>query len=106
MDDEHSMTISVAVPGEEMPGLEEPIVVSAEETPIALKIRDALLSEPHLGGADLQVRVRDERAIISGDVRTEEQKDIALNIAGRYVGRDRVTDEIQTGGQIGYFCEA
>ena len=106
MDDEHSMTISVAVPSEEMPDLEEPIVVSAEETPIALKIRDALLAEPRLGGADLEVRVRGEHATISGDVRTEEQKDIAVSIAGRYVGRDRVTDEIQTGVQVSYFCEA
>jgi len=97
---------SVAWPGEELPDLSEPIVVSAQETPIALEIRDALISEPRLGGSDLQVLVRDERAIISGDVRTEEQRDIALNIAGRYVGRDRVTDEIQTGAQIGYFCEA
>ena len=100
------MTTSVAVPGEEQPDLEEPIIVSAEETPIALVIRDALLGEARLGGANLQVRVHGEHATLSGSVRTEEQKDLALNIAGRYVGRDRVTDEVQTGAQVSYFCEA
>jgi len=105
-DEETPIVTSVAVPGEETPGLEEPIVVSAEETPIALRIRDALLAEPRLGGADIAVRMHDERVTLSGDVRTEEQKDLALNIAGRYVGRDRVTDQLQTGGQISYFCEA
>ncbi len=69
-------------------------------------IRDALLTEPGLGGADIQVRMQHEQVTLSGDVRTEEQKDLALNIAGRYVGRDRVTDELQTGSQISYFCEA
>ena len=97
---------SVAVPGEDRPGLEEPIIVSAEETPVALKIRDALLSESRLGGADLEVRVRGELATLSGTVRTEDQKDLALNIVGRFVGRDRVTDEIQTDEQTSYFCEA
>lgn len=106
MDEERIPIItSVAVPGEDRPGLEEPIVVSAEETPIALKIRDALLSEPGLGGADLEVRIRGELVTLSGTARTEDQKDLALNIAGRFVGRDRVTDEIRTDEQISYFCE-
>lgn len=106
MNEERVMTTSVAVPGADMPGMEEPIVVSSEVSSIALEIRDALLSDPRLGGADLQVRVLNDHATISGDVRTEEQKEVALKIAGRFVGRDRVIDEIQTGTQISYFCEA
>jgi osmotically-inducible protein OsmY len=107
MNEERPMTTSVVVPSDRMPGLEEPIVVSAEETPIALRIRDALLADPRIGGSDLQVRMSDEHAVISGTVRTEEQRDVALNIAGRYVGRDRVTDDIQTGDQASYsVCEA
>lgn len=84
----------------------ESVIVTAEESPIAVQIRDALLADSSLAGANLEVRMRDDHAIVSGTVVSEEQKATALNIAGRYVGRDRVIDNIQTGGEISYFCEA
>ncbi|GEM_PF-4571084 len=100
------MVTSVAMPWEHEPDMEEPIVVSAEEHPLALTIRDALLTEPELGGADLEVRVRDERIVLSGIVYDEDQRERVLSIAGRFVGRKRVTDEIETGEQMSYVCEA
>jgi len=82
------------------------VVVTAEESPVAVQIRDALLAESSMAGANLEVRMRDDHAVLSGTVVSEEQKETALNIAGRYVGRDRVIDDIQTGEEISYFCEA
>lgn len=84
----------------------ESVIVTAEESPVAVQIRDALLAESSLAGANLEIRMRDDHAILSGTVISEEQKETALNIAGRYVGRDRVIDDIQTGEEISYFCEA
>lgn len=84
----------------------ESVVVTAEESPVAVQIRDALLAESSMAGANLEVQMRDDHAILSGTVISEEQKETALNIAGRYVGRDRVIDDIQTGEEISYFCEA
>jgi len=84
----------------------ESVVVTAEESPVAVQIRDALLAESSMAGANLEVRMRDDHAVLSGTVVSEEQKETALNIAGRYVGRDRVIDDIQTGEEISYFCEA
>lgn len=84
----------------------ESVVVTAEESPVAVQIRDALLAEPSMAGANLEVRMRDDHAVLSGTVVSEEQKETALNIAGRYVGRDRVTDDLRTGEEISYFCEA
>ncbi|MCL6629879.1 MAG: BON domain-containing protein, partial [Armatimonadetes bacterium] len=74
----------------------ESVVVTAEESPVAVQIRDALLAESSMAGANLEVRMRDDHAVLSGTVVSEEQKETALNIAGRYVGRDRVIDDIQT----------
>lgn len=104
---EKHMTTAVVVPNPDMPELDQPIVVTAEETPTALEIRDRLLSNPRLGGSDLQVRILDGRAKISGTVLTEQQREIALGIAGSVVGNDRVDDDILTGEQAGYSaCEA
>lgn len=100
------MTTSIAIPGRDMPDLQEPIVVSAEQSVTAVNIRDGLLSDARLGGVDLQVRMSGDNAVISGDVRTEDQRDVALSIAGHYVGPDHVKDDMQTGDQISYFCEA
>ncbi|MHB1001147.1 MAG: BON domain-containing protein [Armatimonadota bacterium] len=100
------MLTSIAVPGKSVPGLEEPIVAAAEPNTIAIKIRDAILREPKLGGAELEIRASDDHATVSGEVKDDGQRVIALNIAGRYVGRDRVIDEITLPGQSGYFCES
>ena len=103
---ETPMVTSVAMPWEHEPDMEEPIIVSAEETPLALTVRDALLREPELGGADLEVRVKGDCLVLSGVVYDQSQKERALSVAGRFVGRRHVTDEIETGEQVGYVCEA
>lgn len=83
------------------------IIVSAETSPAALKIRDAFLAESGLEGADLRIEMDGNRAVISGIVLTEDQRELSLRIAGRYVGRDRVVDKIETGDQFGIeVCEA
>lgn len=106
--DKTPMLTSIAVPGKSIPDLTEPIVVAAEPNTIAIKIRDALLQEGQLGGASLEVRIIGEgdEAEISGDVKTEAQRELALNITGRYVGRDHVTDNITLLDEKGFFCEA
>lgn len=107
MSDEHtSIVTSIAIPGEEMPDLEEPIVISAEEVPVALEIRAALISTSTLGGATLHIATKDNNVTISGRVRSERQHELALSIAGRYVGRDRVIDRIDVEMDTSYFCEA
>ena len=85
----------------------EAVIVSSEQSPIAIKIRDALLAESRLGGAYLRINMQGNSAVVSGSIRTEDQRNLALNITGRYVGRDRVIDNIETGEQISYnVCEA
>ncbi len=95
---------SVAVPGDERPGLREPMIVSVEAIPAALEIRDALFSEPRLGGANLKVWLRGENARVEGHVPTEEQRDIIIEIMRRFV--KRIVVEVLTGDQTSYFCEA
>lgn len=103
---ETPMITSVAMPWEHEPDMEEPIIVSAEEHPLALTVRDALLTEPELGGADLEIRLRGDSLVLSGIAYDESQRERALSIAGRFVGRRHVIDEIETGEQVSYFCEA
>lgn len=98
---EATMVTSVA-----MSDSKNPIVVTSESSPTAIAIRDGLLSDTRLAGADLNIQVLDNHVIVSGEVESEEQRDVALNIVGRYVGRDRVYDELLTPDQISYFCEA
>jgi osmotically-inducible protein OsmY len=81
------------------------IVVTAEELPIALQIRDALLAENSLAGAVLEVRMRNDNIVLSGTVASKEQREIALDIAKHYAGHDRIINEIQTSEEIGSFCE-
>ena len=81
------------------------VTVSAEENPTALKIRDDLLGESRLGGADLEVRVHDLTVRISETVLTPEQRDIVLDIVGRYAGSDHVEDAIQVTEESSYFCD-
>lgn len=97
MNDE-DMTIATTVHGD--------VTVSAEENPTALAIRDDLLSEPRLGGADLEVKVHDLCVHISGTVLTPEQHDIVLNIVGRHAGCDHIEDAIEIANAGAYFCEA
>ena len=81
------------------------VTVSAEENPTALAIRDDLLSEPRLGGAGLEVKVRDLNVRISGTVLTPEQRDVAMNIVGRHTACDRIEDAIEIAGGDSFFCE-
>ena len=97
MNDE-DMTIATTVHGD--------VTVSAEENPTALTIRDDLLAEPRLGGAELEVKVHDERVHISGTVLAPEQRDIAVNIVGRHAGYDQIENAIEIADQGTYFCEA
>lgn len=84
----------------------ESVIVSAETNPIAIKIRDTLLMEPCLGGANLKISIRDDHAIISGSTRTEAQRELVLNTTGRFVGRDRVIASIEVVDQRGVdVCE-
>ena len=82
------------------------VTVSAEENPTAIKIRDDLLAEPRLSGADLEVKVHGSIVRISGTVLTPEQRDIALNIVSRHVGCDQIQDALEIGDGGSYFCEA
>ena len=100
------MLTSIAVPGKSIPDLTEPIVIASEPNTLAIGIRDALLQEGKLGGADLEIRRSGDGVVISGDVRSEEQRELVLEIAGRYAGRDHVTDNITLLNEEGFFCEA
>ena len=82
------------------------VTVSAEENPTALRIRDDLLAEPRLAGADLEVKLHDLNVHISGTVLAPEQHDIAISIVGRYAGCDQIEDAIEIAGEETYFCEA
>lgn len=107
MNDDSAKVVTAAVQIQSPAGGQDTIIVSTENEPVALKIRDALLSDSRLGGADLDIRVQGKHAIVSGSIRADEQRDLALKIAGRYVGRDRVVDQMQTGEQLSYdVCEA
>lgn len=92
------MTIATTVHGD--------VTVSAEENSTALRIRDDLLAEPRLGGAELEVKVHDDHIRISGSVLTPEQRDIVLNIVGRHVGPYGIEDAIEIADQGTDFCEA
>jgi osmotically-inducible protein OsmY len=80
---------------------DEPVLVSCEENPLAISIRDAILAERRLGGANLRVDMHGKQVVLSGRVKTDDQRTLSLNIAGRYVGRDRVIDQLKMGEQIG-----
>jgi osmotically-inducible protein OsmY len=82
------------------------VTVSAEENPTAQRIRDDLLAEPRLAGADLVVKLHDLNVHISGTVLTPEQHDVAMIIVGRCAGCDQIEDAIEVAGEESYFCEA
>jgi hypothetical protein len=89
-------------------GSREPIIVSAEENALEISIRDALLAEPRLGGADLHIARHEDRIVISGTVETDDQRTLTLDIAARFIEGTRLTDHIQTQipDQSPDFCEA
>lgn len=94
-DEKTSMMTSAAASFQENGELPGTVIVYCTQSSGALEIRDALLSDAKLAGAILSIEVRDNHAIVSGTVQTEAQRKVALSTAGRYVGRDRVTDEIE-----------
>jgi len=82
------------------------IIVSAEENTTAIEIRDDLLAEPRLSGADLELTIHDSTVRITGTVQTPEQRDIVLSIARRHVGCSQTEDAIEISDEGSYFCEA
>lgn len=100
------MVTSVAMPSPEMPDLEAPIVVSADQNPAAIRIRDALVTEPQLGGVDITVHVMKGHAEISGTMTHSDQREIVTAIASRYIPLERVSNTMQMIGGTTDFCEA
>ena len=92
------MTIATTIQG-------DGVTVSADENPTALRIRDDLLAEPRLGGAELEIRVHDSSVRVSGTVLAAEQHDVAMNIVGRHAACDRIEDAIEIAGGDSFFCE-
>lgn len=82
------------------------VVVSAEESPTALRIRDGLLSDARLRGIDISIRVEGGKVVLSGEIKNEDQRSAIVIVARRYVGPNRVVDDLQTPEQASYFCEA
>jgi len=89
-------------------GPNAPVVVSAEENALEIAVRDALLAEPRLGGADLSIRCQDDRLTISGTVQTDEQRILVLDLAARFVEGRLLVDDMHTevSDQSPDFCEA
>ncbi len=89
-------------------GPRPPVIISTEENATEIAIRDALLAEPRLGGADLFIRRKGDHIVISGTVQTDEQRIIAMDIAAHFVESGYLVDEIQTEvtDQSPDFCEA
>lgn len=61
---------------------------------VALEVKSSLLADEEVGLLDISVDVHDGTAILSGEVDTEEQKQIAEELALRVDGVNQVDNEI------------
>ncbi len=86
---------SIAVPSAHEPEIKQPIIITAEEEPTALVIRDSLITEPKLGGADIEIRIDEDKVILSGKVVSEEQKNLIIKTAKRFIGCKLLVDELK-----------
>ncbi|MDI6829372.1 MAG: BON domain-containing protein [Armatimonadota bacterium] len=86
---------SIAAPSAHEPEIKEPIIITAEEEPTALAIRDSLITEPKLGGADIEIRIDEGKVILSGKVISEEQKNLIIKTTRRFIGYKHLVDELK-----------
>ena len=59
------------------------------------QITGHLRSEPALDHTNVAVQVSDSFVVLTGNVRSEEQKDLAVRIAQSYAGQRKVVDKIR-----------
>jgi osmotically-inducible protein OsmY len=60
-------------------------------------IRDSFVSEPILANSSVTVETNDRTVILSGEVKSEAQRDVAVQIAKYYAGNRQVVQKIAVG---------
>lgn len=85
---------TIVVGGCASPWHNESADLSAQDSETALRIKSALIDEPTLAGAAIDVVFDDGRARLTGFVETTEQRDIAASVARRHDGVTTVVNEI------------
>ena len=68
--------------------------LSAQDSETALRVKSALIEEPTLAGAAIDVAFADGRARLTGFVETQEQRRTAARVARRQEGVSTVVNEI------------
>ena len=69
--------------------------LEAQDSPTALRIRSALIEEPRLDGAAIDVVFAEGRATLTGFVETRQQRRLAAELARQQKGVTRVVNEIE-----------
>jgi osmotically-inducible protein OsmY len=88
-------------PEEPKAKIEEPAPPKAEEptkkpvTSLNLAIKLALMADPHLFPLEIEVEIDKGKAVLSGAVPTEEEKNKAAEIAGKLEGVEGVVNKLQ-----------
>jgi osmotically-inducible protein OsmY len=76
------------------PWADESADLDRQDSATALRIKSALIDEPSLAGAAIDVEFSDGRARLTGFVETREQRVTAARVAREQQGVKRVVDEI------------
>lgn len=85
---------SMLVAGCASPWADESADLGQQDSEMALRIKSALIGEPSLAGAAIDVEFSDGRARLTGFVETREQRLAAARVAREQQGVTRVVDEI------------
>lgn len=87
-------TASMLVGGCASPWADESADLAEQDSAIALRIKSALVDEPNLAGAAIDVEFADGRVRLTGFVETREQRLAAARVAREQQNVERVVNEI------------
>lgn len=88
------LPVAIIVGGCASPWHNESADLSAQDSETALRIKSALIDEPTLAGAAIDVDFDDGRARLTGFVETMEQRDTAARVAREQDGVKTVVNDI------------
>lgn len=89
-----SVAVITTIGGCASPWHNESADLDEQDSTIALRIKSALIDEPSLAGAAIDVEFADGRARLTGFVETREQRLAAARVATEQQGVKRVVNEI------------
>ena len=82
-------------PGQQPPDTQAPPAQETSSQRVEGQILDQLRAEPSLSGTNIDARVDDNSVVLTGNVDTLAQHDLAIQVAQSSAGNRRIVDKIK-----------